>query len=84
MKQPVIKSRILHSLGSVVFKLGDVAKAKEHFEFARGLILNQAEYLDLIKETDTKIKECCQQLGQEYEEPEDPVYKMAEQMNYMN
>lgn len=63
MKQPIIKSRILHSLGNVVFKLGDVAKAKEHFELARGVILNQAEYLDLIKETDTKIKECCEKLG---------------------
>ena len=75
---------MIYTLGNVLFKEGKVKEAKESYQKARGLIIDIVENIDLVREMDKNIKDCCTRLEEAYEEPQEEIYSLAESKSQFN
>lgn len=77
-------SRLIYTLGNVLFREGKVREAKESYQKARSQIIDIVENIDLVKEMDRNIKDCCTRLEEAYEEPQEEIYSLAESKSQFN
>ena len=84
MKGKNTLARLVFTLANVQYRQGLVREAREGYKNARSLVIEAVENIEFIREMDRSIKECCEKLEEQYEEPQEAVYKLAESQSNLN